>query len=109
MSIFDYYYSSIFDYYYYYYYYSSFIVIFLSVCTFLICQFIVLGFVTTLAGTTAIGSTDGVGTNAKFYNPNGIAINPSGTMLYVAEFFSLIRTITLSSGNNIIILYNFAF
>ena len=40
--------------------------------------------VTTLAGTTATGSTDGVGSTAQFYNPFGIAIDSSGT-IYVAD------------------------
>ena len=42
------------------------------------------GVVTTLAGGSA-GATDGSGTSAKFQNPAGIAIDPSGFMFYVAD------------------------
>ena len=45
------------------------------------------------------GSADGVGTNAQFYGPQGIAVNPVGTLLYVAVFYNNnIRTIALPSG-----------
>ena len=70
-----------------------------------------LGQVSTLAGTTVCingtiaagtcnsGSADGVGTNAKFNNPTGVAVNPIGTLLYVTDFRNNnIRTIALPSG-----------
>jgi sugar lactone lactonase YvrE len=45
------------------------------------------GSVSTLAGLPgAVGSTDGTGTNALFYQPSGIVI--SGTNLYVADYFN---------------------
>jgi sugar lactone lactonase YvrE len=46
------------------------------------------GVVTTLAGAPGfVGSTDGTGTNALFYQPSGIAINSSSN-LYVADYFN---------------------
>jgi DNA-binding beta-propeller fold protein YncE len=55
--------------------------------------------VTTFAGSTVTGSTDGFGTKAKFISPSGVAVNPDGTLLYVADFNSAnIRTVALSSG-----------
>jgi uncharacterized protein YjiK len=42
------------------------------------------GVVTTVAGGSGVGSTDDVGTAAKFYNPKGVAVDSSGN-LYVAD------------------------
>ncbi|HEY9722909.1 MAG TPA: NHL repeat-containing protein [Oscillatoriaceae cyanobacterium] len=42
------------------------------------------GVVSTLAGSTTAGSADGVGTEAGFYQPNGVAVDASGTV-YVAD------------------------
>jgi sugar lactone lactonase YvrE len=43
------------------------------------------GFVTTLAGIgTASGSADGMGVNARFLNPNGVAVDSTGN-LYIAD------------------------
>jgi hypothetical protein len=42
------------------------------------------GVVTTVAGTGAIGSADGLGTAASFYNPKDVAVDASGN-LYVTE------------------------
>ena len=39
---------------------------------------------TTLAGTSSIGSADGVGSAARFYQPQGVAADPAGN-LYVAD------------------------
>jgi DNA-binding beta-propeller fold protein YncE len=56
--------------------------------------------VTSFAGNTLRGSIDGVGSNANFYYPNGAAINPIGTLLYVSDTGNNnIRTIVLASGN----------
>ena len=41
-----------------------------------------LGTVTTFAGTTTSGSTDGIGTNAQFFQPYGVVLNPTGTIIY---------------------------
>jgi len=52
------------------------------------------GVVTTLAGTAGTyGSTDGVGANASFMFPFGIAVDAAGTV-YVSELNSTIRKIT---------------
>ena len=56
---------------------------------------------TTLAGqgSASSGSVNGVGTKANFNYPNGIALNPSNTFLYVADNLNnLIRAITLTTG-----------
>jgi sugar lactone lactonase YvrE len=42
------------------------------------------GFVTTLAGTGASAFADGTGTNARFFFPNDVTMNPEGNM-YVAD------------------------
>jgi hypothetical protein len=61
--------------------------------------FLVLGQVITLAGATISGFNDGLGTNAKFNTLVGVAVNPIGSMLYVADSFNNnIRGILLSSG-----------
>jgi sugar lactone lactonase YvrE len=41
--------------------------------------------VTTLAGSGAGGNLDGVGTNAQFFNPRGLALDASLGVLYVTE------------------------
>jgi sugar lactone lactonase YvrE len=43
------------------------------------------GVVTTLAGSTTYGSANGTGTAARFYNPNGVAVDSSGNV-YVADY-----------------------
>jgi DNA-binding beta-propeller fold protein YncE len=42
------------------------------------------GYVYTIAGSLSSGSTDGIGTNSKFYYPYHIAVSTSGK-LYVAD------------------------
>lgn len=42
--------------------------------------------VQTLAGSTP-GGTDGVGTTAKFYQPRGIAVSPSGNFALVTDYY----------------------
>jgi sugar lactone lactonase YvrE len=44
------------------------------------------GYVSTLAGSGAIGGTDGAGVAATFSGPSGIAVNPVDGALIVAEF-----------------------
>jgi len=52
------------------------------------------GVVTTLAGSGSIGSANGTGTSASFYNPRDVAVDGSGN-LYVADYGNhLIRKIT---------------
>jgi sugar lactone lactonase YvrE len=55
------------------------------------------GVVTTLAGSPGVaGSTNATGTNALFYEPEGIALNSSATLLYVADTWNhIVRQITL--------------
>lgn len=54
------------------------------------------GVVTTFAGTGATGSANGTGTSASFNQPNGLAIDHSGTNLYVADAVNnLIRKIVV--------------
>jgi sugar lactone lactonase YvrE len=57
------------------------------------------GAVSTLAGSPGIsGSTDATGGSARFYEPEGIAVNNTGTILYVADTWNhTIRQVT-SSG-----------
>jgi streptogramin lyase len=52
------------------------------------------GVVSTLAGTGTNGSADGKGTAASFFNPYGIAVDPTG-ILYVADTYNYtIRKVT---------------
>ena len=58
------------------------------------------GVVTTIAGSTtgASGNQDGIGTAALFLWPDGIALDPSGTTLYVGDYGNnSIRKINLST------------
>ena len=54
------------------------------------------GVVTTLAGSAGnSGSTDASGNSARFYEPEGIAVNTAGTLIYVADTWNhTIRQIT---------------
>lgn len=58
------------------------------------------GVVTTLAGTgLAVGSTDGTGSAARFYYPEGIAIDAAGTNLYIADTYNhKIRKLNITTG-----------
>ncbi|MBI5769404.1 MAG: immunoglobulin domain-containing protein [Verrucomicrobia bacterium] len=58
------------------------------------------GVVTTLAGTAGLaGSADGLGSAARFRNPQGLAIDSTGANLYVADTGnSTLRRIDLASG-----------
>ncbi len=58
-----------------------------------------LGVVTTLAGQATSGSADAKGTAAQFYQPSGVAVDPAGISVYVADTVNgTIRKITLSTG-----------
>ena len=54
------------------------------------------GVVTTLAGSAGnSGSTDATGSSARFYEPEGIAVNSAGTLIYVADTWNhTIRQVT---------------
>ncbi|RWY48132.1 NHL repeat-containing protein [Mucilaginibacter gilvus] len=52
------------------------------------------GMVTTLAGNGSIGSDDGVGTNASFNFPEGLAIDPSNNIYVGDEENKMVRKIT---------------
>jgi DNA-binding beta-propeller fold protein YncE len=54
------------------------------------------GVVTTLAGSAGnSGSTDATGSSARFYEPQGVAVNSAGTLIYVADTWNhTIRQIT---------------
>jgi hypothetical protein len=56
--------------------------------------------VTTVAGTQGTsGLTDGVGTNAGFRFPTGVAVDASGTTAIIADSNNhMMRLVTLSSG-----------
>jgi DNA-binding beta-propeller fold protein YncE len=56
--------------------------------------------VTTLAGSPSLYSGDGTGASAGFRSPREVAIDTSGSNLYVADFSNnLIRKIVISSSN----------
>jgi sugar lactone lactonase YvrE len=55
------------------------------------------GVVTTIAGSGGSGSTDGVGTNASFSTPTGLAIDSTGDVLYICSSGRL-RRLILSAG-----------
>ena len=54
------------------------------------------GVVTTLAGSVGnSGSTDATGGSARFYEPEGIAVNSAGTLIYIADTWNhTIRQVT---------------
>ncbi len=61
------------------------------------------GVVTTLAGDLAgaFGSVDGIGTAARFFQPNGVTVDGSGN-LYVADTYnSIIRKISYSTSGGV--------
>src|SRR5439155_1682689 len=49
---------------------------------------------TTLAGAASIGSADGTGSAARFYDPSGVAIDSSGNVYVADTLNSTIRKIT---------------
>lgn len=57
------------------------------------------GAVTTLAGNTSSGTTNGIGTSALFFGPRAVSIDPSGTTLYVGDFYNnRVRKILIASA-----------
>jgi len=56
------------------------------------------GVVTTLAGSAGLGGTqDGTGSAARFYNPRGIAVDPSGD-LWVSDGSQTLRRVTTAGA-----------
>jgi sugar lactone lactonase YvrE len=56
------------------------------------------GVVTTIAGTNATGSADGLGTAASFFNPKDVAVDTSGNLYIVDRGNHTIRKGTLQAG-----------
>ncbi|MEK7918883.1 hypothetical protein AAB988_28450 [Burkholderia contaminans] len=56
------------------------------------------GLVTTLAGSGQSGSTDGLGANASFNHPMGIAINSSGIAYITESDVNIIYSVNLGRG-----------
>jgi hypothetical protein len=52
------------------------------------------GVVTTFAGSVTAGSNDGTGNSASFYQPRGVATDPSGNIYVIDSGNSLVRKIT---------------
>jgi sugar lactone lactonase YvrE len=52
------------------------------------------GVVTTFAGSGTVGSTDGTGTGASFFNPSGVAVDSVGTVYITDSGNNRIRRIT---------------
>ncbi|HEY9001901.1 MAG TPA: IPT/TIG domain-containing protein [Mucilaginibacter sp.] len=52
------------------------------------------GVVTTLAGNGTVGSADGAGTAASFFNPSGIAVDAAGNVFVADSYNNTIRKIT---------------
>ena len=55
--------------------------------------------VITIAGSGDANNLDGIGSVASFNAPNSVYVNPSGSIMYVADTFNnLIRKISCSTG-----------
>jgi sugar lactone lactonase YvrE len=52
------------------------------------------GIVTTLAGSSTVGSSNGTGNEASFYNPHGIAVDHLGNVYVADSYNNMIRKIT---------------
>jgi hypothetical protein len=51
------------------------------------------------------GSANGIGTNAKFDSPSYLALNPTGSLMFVADSSNNeIRIIALKEGNTLFVL-----
>ena len=54
--------------------------------------------VSTLVGSGAVGAADGIGAAATFYHPEGVALDASGTQLYVVDHFNnKVRQVALNT------------
>ena len=59
------------------------------------------GFVTTLAGNNTSGYINGNGTSSVFYFPDGLAIDPSGNNMYIADYTNnCIRKLVIQGSND---------
>ena len=64
-----------------------------------ICRISAAGAVTTIAGTNdTVGSSDGIGTAARFNHPVAVALDPSGNLLVADRDNHAIRKITAQAG-----------
>eukprot|EP00854_Cymbomonas_tetramitiformis_P018171 gene18171-21648_t len=54
--------------------------------------------VSTVAGSDSAGEADGTGKLASFTSPNGVAVNPGGTLAYVMDGV-LVRQVSLPAGD----------
>ena len=54
--------------------------------------------VSTLAGGATLGSSNGTGDGARFYQPTGCCLDTSGNMFVVDSGFSIIRKIVIATG-----------
>jgi PKD repeat protein len=61
------------------------------------------GVVTTIGGTGSLGSADGTGTSASFYNPKDVAVDSSGNLYVVDRGNHTIRKGTLQSVTQAVI------
>lgn len=59
--------------------------------------------VTTIAGSNGVGSGDGIGTNAQFSGPQGIAVTPNETVVVADTANETIRMLTQTNNNNWIV------
>ena len=60
------------------------------------------GVVSTLAGLAgSVGSTDGVATNARFYHPMGIIMDPAGTFAVVVRTEGLRALLRRMAGREV--------
>ena len=83
--------------------------IFFYVVVVVVVVVVVAGLVTTLVGQPGVsGSVDGTGSQALMYEPAGVAINPDGTMLYIADVKNNeIRAMFVATGRQSRITYSF--
>jgi len=60
------------------------------------------GVVATLAGSGTVGALDGLGADAEFDSPQGIAVDAKGQNVYVCDYGNnLIRKITITTSHNL--------
>ena len=58
--------------------------------------FVVVGVVSTVAGSGVAGYGDGVGTVSVFYNPSGVSVDSSGSVIVADTYNNRIRKISTS-------------